>query len=355
MTPQFRKVVTKYGPRMMRDLTLEKFMVAGFFGNMAVESDQFRALQEYKPTIKGSKGGWGWVQWTGPRRRQFDAFAKAEGYALDDEEAFYQFLLHELQGSERSALVAARKATTVEEAAEVVMRRYERPGVPHLDKRKQFAREALQVLDETQGSPGITKGLLGALKRKNTDDVTKGDPTVYRVQKKLKALGYYKGILDGLEGRGTKAAVSAARADHDMDDGGIDQEFLAALDTLDKQEPSEVRKSLSLKEAKEHDPEAFAPTGLMTKVGLGALGTGGVSATGALDKVQEFTEKAQGIHGQVSSITDAAQVLSSPFLKPLLWVAQHPMLLLLVLGAILLAAGVFGARKIHAAIRKGQR
>lgn len=355
MTPQFRKAVTKYGPRMMRDLTLDKIKVAGFFGNMAVESDQFRALQEYKPTIKGSRGGWGWVQWTGPRRRQFEAFAKSEGYALDDEEAFYQFLLHELQTTERSALAAVRKTSTVEEAAEVVMKRYERPGVPHLDKRKQFAREALEVLETVAGS---SRGLLGFLKlpsRKNTDEDTKGDPTVYRMQERLKALGYYKGILDGIAGRGTRDAVTAARLDNDMGEGTYDAEFLAALPTMPKAEVSEERRKLSRKEAKEHDPEAFQATGLMTKIGLGTLGTGTVSATGALDKAQEYAEKARGLHDQADSISDTVQLLSSPLLKPLLWVAQHPTLILVVLGAILLTVGVLGARKIHKAIRRGRR
>lgn len=360
MTPQFRKAVTKYGPRMMRDLTLDKIKVAGFFGNMAVESDQFRALQEYKPTIKGSKGGWGWVQWTGPRRRQFDAFAKAEGYALDDEEAFYQFLLHELQGTESGALAAVRKTTTVEEAAEVVMKRYERPGIPHLDKRKQFAREAHEVLESATGATGGLKGALGSLKSfwpgsKNTDEATKGDPTVYRMQERLKDLGYYKGILDGIAGRGTRDAVTAARLDNDMGEGTYDAEFLAALPTMPKAEVSEERRKLSRKEAKEHDPEAFQATGIMTKIGLGAVGTGGVSATGVLDKAQEYAEKARGLHDQADSISDTVQLLSSPLLKPLLWVAQHPTLLLVVLGAILLTVGVLGARKIHKAIRRGHR
>jgi peptidoglycan hydrolase-like protein with peptidoglycan-binding domain len=354
MTPQFRQAVTKYGPRLKNDLDLELFQAAAFFGNFAVESDQFRALQEYKPVVSGSRGGWGWAQWTGPRRRLFEAYAKAQGFKLDDPEAFYGFLIHELEGPERGALAAVKKTTSVEQATETVMKRYERPGVPHLDKRKQYAREALELLESTEGSSKGPKALLGLLNRKNTD-VTKGDPEVYRVQKKLKELGYYKGLLDGIEGRGTRMAVSAARLDHDMEPGGIDQEFLEALDSLGPAEVSESRQNLSMAEAKDHDPDAFAPTGLMTKVGLGATGLGGVSASGALDKVQEFTEKAQGIQGQVSSVTDAAQMLSSPLLKPLLWIAQHPTLIIAVLGVILVAAGVFGARKIHTAMRNGKR
>jgi peptidoglycan hydrolase-like protein with peptidoglycan-binding domain len=355
MTPQFRQAVSKYGPRLKNDLDLELFQAAAFFGNFAVESDQFRALQEYKPVVAGSRGGWGWAQWTGPRRRLFEAFAKSAGLKLDDPEAFYAFLIHELEGPERGALQAVRKTTDVDQATETVMKRYERPGVPHLDKRKRFAQEALEILESTQGSSRSPLGLLGLGNRKNTDETTKGDPTVYRVQSKLKALGYYRGLLDGIEGRGTRKAVSEAREDHGLEDGGIDGEFLEALETMSKAEVSESRKSLSLQEAKDHDPEAFQPTSLMTKVGMGATGLGGVSATGALDKVSEYADQAQAMKGQVSNVADAAQMLSSPLLKPLLWAAQHPMLILIVLGVILSAAGYFGARKIHAAMRNGKR
>jgi hypothetical protein len=120
-------------------------------------------------------------------------------------------------------------------------------------------------------------------------------------------------------------------------------------------EVSESRQNLSMADAKAHDPEAFAPTGLMTKVGLGVTGLSSVSASGALDKIQEITQKAQGMKDQAGSVLEATQSLSSPLLAPVLWVAQHPTLIIAVLGVILVAAGVFGARKIHTAMRNGKR
>ncbi|MDP4024468.1 phage tail tip lysozyme [Methylobacterium sp. NEAU 140] len=147
MTPQFRAAVTAYGPRFMADLGLDKLETAGIFGNLAVESDQFRALQEYKPVVSGSRGGWGWPQWTGPRRRQFEAWAAAKHFKLDDPEAFYQYMLVELRGPEAVALGKLRATTTLDRATEAFMLGYERPGTPHLDRRKAFALEALHVLE----------------------------------------------------------------------------------------------------------------------------------------------------------------------------------------------------------------
>ncbi len=149
MTPQFKTAVETYGPRFMADLNLDKFEVSGIFGNFAVESDQFRALQEYSPTVKGSRGGWGWAQWTGPRRRAFEAWAASKGYRLDNPEAFYQYTLVELRGPEAVALARLRATTTLDSATEAFMKHYERPGVPHLSTRKARALEALHVLEAT--------------------------------------------------------------------------------------------------------------------------------------------------------------------------------------------------------------
>lgn len=37
------------------------------------ERGGFTLLQEQKPTVAGSKGSFGWYQWTGPRRRAYFA------------------------------------------------------------------------------------------------------------------------------------------------------------------------------------------------------------------------------------------------------------------------------------------
>lgn len=161
MTPQFKAAVETYGPRFMTDLGLDKLKVAGIFGNLAVESDQFRALQEYKPVVAGSRGGWGWPQWTGPRRRAFEAWAAEKGFKFDNPEAFYGYMLVELRGSEVGALTALRATTTLDRATEVFMLKYERPGVPHLDKRKAYALEALYVLQDALAAREAVKKDLG--------------------------------------------------------------------------------------------------------------------------------------------------------------------------------------------------
>lgn len=161
MTPQFKAAVETYGPRFMTDLGLDKLKVSGVFGNLAVESDQFRALQEYKPTVAGSRGGWGWPQWTGPRRRAFEAWAAEKGFKLDNPEAFYGYMLVELRGPEVGALTALRATTTLDRATEVFMLKYERPGVTHLDKRKAYALEALYVLQDALAAREAVKNDLG--------------------------------------------------------------------------------------------------------------------------------------------------------------------------------------------------
>ncbi|WP_171070055.1 phage tail tip lysozyme [Methylobacterium terricola] len=161
MTPQFKAAVETYGPRFMTDLGLDKLKVAGIFGNLAVESAQFTALQEYKPVVAGSRGGWGWAQWTGPRRRAFEAWAAEKGFRLDNPEAFYGYMLVELRGAEVGALTALRATTTLDRATEVFMLKYERPGVPHLDKRKAYALEALRVLEAALAAREAVKKDLG--------------------------------------------------------------------------------------------------------------------------------------------------------------------------------------------------
>ncbi|MDB4356384.1 phage tail tip lysozyme, partial [Akkermansiaceae bacterium] len=56
---------------LMRDFGLTEFQAAGLVGNLAYESGNFKQLQEKEPLIPGSKGGYGFAQWTGVRRDGF--------------------------------------------------------------------------------------------------------------------------------------------------------------------------------------------------------------------------------------------------------------------------------------------
>ena len=154
----------------MTDLGLTKEQVAGIFGNFYVETGGFTLLQEQKPLIAGSKGGWGWAQWTGPRRRAFEKWADANGFDRSAEETNYQYVLLELNGPEKNALIQLKKTTTSKTAAETFCAKFERPGIPHMDRRIRAAAVALEYLNkkpsvvkaEDATTGGVVAGTAGA-------------------------------------------------------------------------------------------------------------------------------------------------------------------------------------------------
>lgn len=135
---------------LQRDFGLKRHQAAGVVGNLDHESAGFKSLQEIKPLVAGSRGGWGYAQWTGPRRRQFEAWVSARGLDARSYAANYGFLKHELtQTEEKRVLRRLRAAKTVDEAARVFSGSSQRgnsfdgflrPGIPHLDSRIQRAR-----------------------------------------------------------------------------------------------------------------------------------------------------------------------------------------------------------------------
>lgn len=66
-------------------------------GNLGHESVGMTAFQEKNP-INGGRGGWGWAQWTGPRRRAFEKYAAERGLDPKSYEANYGYLRAELSG-----------------------------------------------------------------------------------------------------------------------------------------------------------------------------------------------------------------------------------------------------------------
>lgn len=126
--------------RLMRDLDLVKFQAAGIVGNLGTESG-IQAINEIKPV--SGRGGFGWAQWTGPRRDAFEAWCKANGLHVTDPEANYGFLLEELRTTEAPALAALKATTTLEEATRVFEERFERAGVVAMNKRVTFAQMAM--------------------------------------------------------------------------------------------------------------------------------------------------------------------------------------------------------------------
>lgn len=106
-------------------------------------------INEINPTVEGSRGGYGLAQWTGPRRRQYEAFASERGAPLDDPNAQLDFLMWENANTEKGAWDKVMSAQDAVQAAELFTTHWERPGKPHLgatlDTARQYAGIAPQA------------------------------------------------------------------------------------------------------------------------------------------------------------------------------------------------------------------
>lgn len=112
----------------------------GLAGNMAVESRYDPGINEIAPLVPGSRGGFGLIQWTGPRRRQLEAYA---GNNVADVDTQLDFLVHELNTSESRARDAIYAAQDPETAARLVSEKFLRPGIPHLERRIEATRSLM--------------------------------------------------------------------------------------------------------------------------------------------------------------------------------------------------------------------
>jgi len=136
-----------YVPRLMKDLQITRVQACGIMGNIGTETGGFKHLQEIKPVVAGSRGGYGWMQWTGPRRKKYEAWAKANNLDPAQDETNYRFLVHETLTDEYNSLVGLRKTTTIKASTETFMLLNLRPGVQHLDNRIQWGQRAMDATE----------------------------------------------------------------------------------------------------------------------------------------------------------------------------------------------------------------
>lgn len=136
--PQLVSIPERLLGDLQADLDLEEFQAAAIVGNLAHETGNFRHLKE----IQGL--GYGYSQWSGPRRAEFFAFAGAAG-GKRSYEANYGFLLHELTGQYSRVLKRLRKSRNLEEATSVFMKRFlaPAPATAAYPRRLAFARSYL--------------------------------------------------------------------------------------------------------------------------------------------------------------------------------------------------------------------
>lgn len=118
---------------------------AAIMGNAGHESIGFTTLQEIKPVVKGSAGGYGWFQWTGPRRRLYEAYCDRNKLNPASREANYAFLYVELTGSEKAAVAKTKAAVGLQAKTKAFELAFERAGVKHYPSRYQWAQKALDA------------------------------------------------------------------------------------------------------------------------------------------------------------------------------------------------------------------
>lgn len=139
---KFTDTVTKFNSRLMTDLGISPEQAAGIWGNIGGETGGLTLLQETNPVVQGSAGGWGWLQWTGPRRRAMLKWCTDHNMDPSSDEANYQYLVYETVMLENKSLMQLRKTHTVAAATETFMLLNLRPGTPHLDARQRWAEKA---------------------------------------------------------------------------------------------------------------------------------------------------------------------------------------------------------------------
>lgn len=139
----------EYIRRLMRDLGLTMEQAAGIVGNLGSESIGFTALQEITPKVPGSRGGGGIAQWTGPRRKSFEAWCALHNLSPKSDAGNYGFLIEELRGSYRKLVAQLQLHLSVDDAVWLVGQTYERPGgttsanLPGYADRLKWAKRAL--------------------------------------------------------------------------------------------------------------------------------------------------------------------------------------------------------------------
>lgn len=147
-------------PRLFNDLKadfgLSDQATSGIIGNLMVETDGFRALQEYKPLVQGSRGGYGLAMWTGPRRVAYENWAEQNGVPLDSYEANYGFLREELSNRQAGTIESMgvntisrlREINDLAAASLAVRRGYLRPDerYAHQDRRDAATRRVYEQM-----------------------------------------------------------------------------------------------------------------------------------------------------------------------------------------------------------------
>lgn len=139
----FKEKAPVYMRKLMQDFGFSVLDAAAIMGNAGHESGGLTQFQELKPTA--GRGGFGWFQWTGPRRVAYETYCKKHGYDPKADETNYKFLFVELKGPEAKAVARTKAAKDLNSKVRAFEQSYERAGVKGYASRYSYAKMALEA------------------------------------------------------------------------------------------------------------------------------------------------------------------------------------------------------------------
>jgi hypothetical protein len=121
---------------------------AACLGNLGAESG-LEAIQEAHPV--SGRGGFGWAQWTGPRRVAFENWCNSHAYSQTSDIANYSFLLQELRTTYAAVVRDVAAAPDLLTKTAAFEHYYEGAGIVRMQARDSFAAVALQSYNASLG------------------------------------------------------------------------------------------------------------------------------------------------------------------------------------------------------------
>ncbi len=149
----YRARAGELSTRLQRDFNLTPDQAAGLVGNLGYKSGGNLDPAAHEKGQPADRGGIGWAQWTGPRRREFESWAAANNLDPKSSEANYGFLRHELsQPQWQPFLNRLRNTNSVEQSTNLTLRQYEAPANPAASEAQRL-RMAQQAVNAPQVAP----------------------------------------------------------------------------------------------------------------------------------------------------------------------------------------------------------
>lgn len=108
---------------VMQDYGMTREQAIGVVAHFSHESGLNPGINEIKPIVPGSRGGYGIAQWTGPRRRALEKFAKDNNLPVDNIATQRQFLKEEISKDPflQKIVAKVKKTGTSKEAADAFL------------------------------------------------------------------------------------------------------------------------------------------------------------------------------------------------------------------------------------------